>query len=102
MTIIDKILFIGFGLGMLVMFGSVIVTNLAVQQMRGVLNTNRSSEDQLGWSDAIQKVAQNVIDAYKAAYPDGPLYRKLVVGYWMFGIGAALGIASAFMFKFVD
>ena len=102
MTIIDKILFTGFGLGLLIMFCSVIVTNLAVQQMRGVLNTNRSSEDQLGWSDAIQKVAQNVIDAYKAAYPDGPLYRKLVVGYWMLGIGAVVGLGSAFMLKFVD
>jgi hypothetical protein len=102
MTTIDKILFTGFALGMFISFCSVIVTNLAVQKMRGVLNSTRASEDQLGWSDAVQKVAQNVIDAYRASYPDGPLYRNLVTGYYMLGIGLVLGLGSAFMLKFVD
>ena len=102
MTTIDKILFTGFALGMFISFCSVIVTNLAVQKMRGVLNSTRASEDQLGWSDAVQKVAQNVIDAYRASYPDGRLYRNLVTGYYMLGIGLVLGLGSAFMLKFVD
>jgi len=102
MTTIDKILFTFFVVGIFVSFCSVIVTNLAVQQMRGVLNSNRSSEDQLRWNDAIQVVAQSVIDAYKAAYPDGPLYRKLVMGYYILGIGIALMFGSVLMLKFVD
>jgi hypothetical protein len=102
MTTIDKILFTGFALGMFISFCSVIVTNLAVQKMRGVLNSTRASEDQLNWSDAVQKVAQNVIDAYRASYPDGRLYRNLVTGYYMLGIGLVLGLGSAFMLKFVD
>ena len=87
---------------MFISFCSVIVTNLAVQKMRGVLNSTRASEDQLNWSDAVQKVAQNVIDAYRASYPDGRLYRNLVTGYYMLGIGLVLGLGSAFMLKFVD
>ncbi len=84
------------------MFFSVIVTNFAVQKMRGVLNSNRTPEDQLRWHDAIQKVGQNVIDAYRASYPEGPLYRNLVIGYYIFGAGITLGIGSALMLKFVD
>ena len=102
MTTADKILCITAVLGLLISLCSVIVTNLAVQQMRGVLNNDRAPQDQLGWTDAIQKVAQNVIDTYRAAYPDGPLYRKLVVGYYMLGIGLVIMLGSAFMFKFVD
>jgi hypothetical protein len=102
MTTIDKILFTGFALGIFVILCSVIVTNLAVQQMRGVLNSSRSPEDQLRWHDAMQKVGQNVIDSYRTSNPNGPFYRKLVVGYYMFGIGAVLGIGSAFMLKFVN
>ena len=100
MTIIDEILFTGFGLGMLLMFGSVVFTNVAVQRMRAVLNKDRAPENQLGWSDAVQKVAQNVIDSYRAAYPEGPLYRNLIAGYFGFGIGLVLGIGSAVALKF--
>lgn len=100
MTTLDKILFTGFGLGMLLMFCSVVVANLAVQRMRGVLNISRAPENQLGWSDAVQKVAQNVIDSYRASHPDGPLYRNLVIGYFMFGIGVVVGIGSAFALQF--
>jgi hypothetical protein len=32
---------------------------------------------------------------YRAAYPDGPLYSKLVLGYSIFGIGAVLSVVSA-------
>jgi hypothetical protein len=102
MTTIDKIWFTCFALGIFLCFCSVIVTNLAVQKMRGVLNSNRAPEDQLRWNDAVQKVAQNVIDAYRASYPEGPLYRNLVVGYYILGTGAVLGIGSALMLKFVD
>jgi hypothetical protein len=77
MSTIDVVLFIGFGLGLLVSFCGVVVANIAVQQMRGVLNSERTTEDQLRWNDAIQKVAQNVIDAYRVRYPEGPLSRKL-------------------------
>ncbi len=98
---IDIILAVCFVLGMLTSFCSVVVTNIAVQQMRGVLNTARAVENQLKWHDAVQKVAQQVIDEYRASYPEGPLYRKLVVGYYMLGIGLVIGIGSAFALKFV-
>ncbi len=100
MSKLDVVLFSSFGLGFLLMFCSVIWMNVAVQRMRGVLNEGRLPQDQLQWSDAIQKVAQNVIDGYRKIYPDGPLYRDLVRGYYMFGIGVFLGIGSAFAMKF--
>lgn len=102
MTALDEVLFTGFGLGMLLMLCSVVVTNLAVQRMRGVLNRDRAPDNQLGWSDAVQKVAQNVIDSYRAAYPQGPLYRNLVIGYSMFAIGLVIGIGSAIALKFTN
>jgi hypothetical protein len=98
----DIILFICMALGMLALVCGVVVTNIAVQEMREVLNSNRPPENQLRWHDAIQKVAQNVIDEYRTTYSDGPLYRKLVTGYYMFGIGTVVMIGSAFMLKFVD
>jgi hypothetical protein len=84
------------------MFCSVIYTNLSVQKMRRALNSDRSPQDQIGWSDAVQKVAQNVIDMYRTTYPDGSLYRNLVTGYYILGIGLALLIGSAFALKFVN
>jgi hypothetical protein len=83
------------------MFFSVIYTNLSVQKMRLTLNSDRFQQDQIGWSDAVQKVAQNVIDMYRTTYPDGSLYRNLIVGYYIFGIGLVLGIGGAFALKFV-
>ena len=102
MSALDEVLFTGFALGMLLMLCSVVLTNLAVQRMRGVLNSSRGPENQLGWSDAVQKVAQNVIDSYRASYPDGPLYRNLIVGYSMLGIGLVLGLGSAIALKFTN
>jgi hypothetical protein len=102
MTKLDIVLYSCFALGFILMFYSVIYTNLSVQKMRHVLNSNRSSQDQLGWSDAVQKVAQNVIDMYRATYPDGLLYRNLIVGYYILGIGLALSLGSAFGMKFVN
>jgi hypothetical protein len=90
MTTPDKVLFTGFALGILLMLCSVLVTNLALQRMRGVLNRDRAPQNQLRWHDAVQVVAQRVIDAYRASYPEGPLYRNLIVGYFMFGIGVAV------------
>ncbi|MBS1798494.1 MAG: hypothetical protein JSS95_01575 [Acidobacteria bacterium] len=97
MTILDKIWITCFGLGMVLCFCSVIITNLAVQKMRGVLNSNRTPGDQLRWHDAIQFVGQSVIDMYRAAYPDGPFYRNLVIGYYTLGIGIVLMIGSALL-----
>ena len=102
MVLIDKVLFIGFGFGMFISFCGVVVTNLAVQQMRLVLNSNRAVEDQLRWTDAVRRVAQNVIDVYRTTYPDGPLLRKLVAGYYMAGFGIVFGIGSVLALKFVD
>ena len=84
---------------MFLVFCGVIITNLAVQKMRGVLNSNRAPEDQLRWHDAIQKVGQNVIDMYRASDPNGPLYRNLIMGYYVFGTGIVLLIGSAFAMK---
>jgi hypothetical protein len=89
-------------LGFITMFCSVVVTNYAVQKMRGVLNERRGPQDQLGWSDAVQKVAQRVIDEYREQYPEGPLNRTLRVGYYMLGIGLVVGLGSVFLLKFVD
>ena len=100
MSALDTVLSTGFGLGIFLMLCSVVFTNVAVQRMRAVLNKDRTPENQLGWSDAVQKVAQNVIDSYRVAYPEGPLYRNLVTGYFGFGIGLVIGIGSAVALKF--
>jgi len=100
MTTPDKVLFTGFALGIFLIFCGVVVTNLALQRIRGVLNRDRAPQDQLRWHDAVQVVAQRLIEEYRAAYPEGPLYRNLVVGYFMFGIGIAamcIGIGLAIL-----
>jgi len=56
--------------GIVLMICGCIAANIATQQMRRVLNENRAPEDQLRRHDASQEVAQNVIDMYRAAYPD--------------------------------
>jgi hypothetical protein len=81
-------------IGMLVMIGGVVFANVVVQQMRSVLNSSRSSGDQLKWHDAIQYVAQNVIDEYKSANPTGVLSRKLRIGYCLSAIGGVLMLGS--------
>lgn len=89
------------GTGFFSMFSGLIWTNVAVQQMRKVLNERRSPKDQLRWHDAIQWVAQKVIDEYRKTDPDGPLYRKLKVGYYVAGTGGLLMIGSVFALKLI-
>lgn len=82
------------------MFVGVVLTNVAVQQMRRALNQHRLPEEQLRWHDAVQYVAQRVIDEYRRTQPEGPLYRKLRAGYWIAGVGGFVMIGSAFALKF--
>jgi hypothetical protein len=102
MTLIDAIWLTCFLGGLLITFCGVVYTNLSVQRMRNVLNSNQAPKDQLRWHDAIQKVAQNVINTYREAYPEGPLYRNLVSGYYIVGIGIVLTLGSAFAMKFTE
>ena len=82
------------------MFVGVVLSNVAVQQMREVLNQHRLPEDQLRWHEAIQYVAQRVIDEYRRTQPGGPLDRRLKTGYWIAGVGGFVMIGSAFALKF--
>ena len=102
MAVLDKVLFAGSVLGMLLILCSVVLMNLAVQRMRVVLNSSRGPENQLSWIDASQKFTQNITGPYLATYPDGPLYRHVVVGNYMFGIGLVLGIGSAVVLTFAN
>jgi hypothetical protein len=100
MAFSDRILLSLAALGMFVMIGGVVYANIAVQRMRGVLNLSRAASEQLKWHDAIQKVAQDVIDQYKAAEPNGILNRQLRAGYYVSAGGGILTIGCMFAFQF--
>jgi hypothetical protein len=101
MTLSDEVFITLAVIGMLVMIGGVIFANVVVQEMRKVLNSSRSSEEQLKWHDAIQYVAQNVIDEYKFANPTGVLSRRLRNSYYLSAIGGVLMLGSVFVWQFV-
>ena len=100
MTISDEISLSLAVVGMLVMIGGVVYANIAVQRMRGILNLSRPADEQLKWHDAIQRVAQNVIDQYKAAEPNGIFYRQLRAGYYASAGGGIVMLGSMIAFQF--
>jgi hypothetical protein len=67
-----------------------LLSNIAVQKMAQVLNSERSGLGKVRWEFKGDRANREVVRRYRASNPGGPLFRNFLLACGLFVIGVAV------------
>ena len=76
--------------GFAIMIMAALLSNIAVQKMARVVNSQRSGVGKVKWELKGDRANREVIRTYRSSNPGGPLFRNFLSACGLFGVGVVI------------